>query len=209
MKDIGIIDTGLSNIYSVINAFEMLGSSVGTLKVKGDESNFRSIILPGVGSFKNAMGRLTESGLDDVIKQSILDGKPFLGICLGMQLLLSSSEEFGITQGLNVVNGNVRKFDFQSKDIHIPHVGWNEVINNNNMLLLKNIQLNSMFYFVHSYFVDLGDVKVITGMTNYAEQKFISCFEYENIYATQFHPEKSGKIGIEVCKNFQKIIKNS
>ena len=209
MKDIGIIDTGLSNIYSVTNAFEMLGSSVGTLKVKGDESNFRSIILPGVGSFKNAMGRLSESGLDDAIKQSILDGKPFLGICLGMQLLLSSSEEFGITQGLNIVNGKVKKFDFQSKDVHIPHVGWNEVMHNNNMLLLKNIQLNSMFYFVHSYFVDLSDSKVITGITNYAEQKFISCLEYENIYATQFHPEKSGKIGIEVCKKFQKIIKNN
>lgn len=209
MKDIGIIDTGLSNIHSVINAFEMLGSSVGTCRMKGDEREFRAIILPGVGSFKIAMGKLQEKGLDDAIKETIMTAKPFLGICLGMQLLLSESEEFGITKGLNLMEGTVKKFNFESKSIHVPHVGWNEVNFGKDMTLFNKIEQNSMFYFVHSFFTELNDTRALKATTNYFDKKFTSCFEKENIFATQFHPEKSGKIGIEVCKNFQQIVKKN
>ena len=209
MKDIGIIDTGLSNIHSVINAFEMLGSSVGTCRMKGDEREFRAIILPGVGSFKIAMGKLKEKGLDDAIKETIMTAKPFLGICLGMQLLLSESEEFGITKGLNLMEGTVKKFNFESKSIHVPHVGWNEVNFGKDMTLFNKIEQNSMFYFVHSFFIELNDTRALKATTNYFDKKFTSCFEKENIFATQFHPEKSGKIGIEVCKNFQQIVKKN
>lgn len=209
MKDIGVIDTGLSNIHSVIHAFEKLDCSIGKIKKKGDEEKFRSVILPGVGSFKVAMKKLKEKGLDESIYEVIDKKVPFLGICLGMQLLLSESEEFGKSNGINIVSGKVKKFRFESQGVHVPHVGWNEVQHSNNMRLFESIDSGNHFYFVHSYFVEVNDKDIKIGKTDYADKNFISCIETENIFATQFHPEKSGKIGIKMCSNFKKIIKES
>lgn len=204
-----IVDTGLSNLHSIQAACSnckinfKVSSSPSDLKLSG------AIILPGVGSFAKGVKNLKTLKIFDLLRKEILKGKPTLGICLGMQLLLNESEEFGLTEGLSVIQGKVKKFDFNKIDYSkIPHIGWNSIINSKNSwkdTILESVNNLDKMYFVHSYFVKLKDQNQILSETQYGNFKFCSSLRYKNIYATQFHPEKSGPNGLKILKEFKKI----
>ena len=199
---IAIIDYKAGNLFSVKNAFDKLGiDSIITSDaetIKGADK----LLLPGVGAFENAINNLKKMGLDTVITKEIKKGKPLLGICLGMQLLFNTSEEFGIHEGLNILDGKI--IHFKENGLKIPHMGWNSLINCKETKLFDGLD-NQYVYFVHSYHLvtDKKDYKQIT--TNYGYD-FCSAIEYKNIYATQFHPEKSGDVGLTILKRFAELM---
>tara|TARA_B100000963_G_scaffold359367_1_gene386533 strand:+ start:1230 stop:1841 length:612 start_codon:yes stop_codon:yes gene_type:complete len=195
-KRIGIIDYELGNLYSIHQAINFLGFSPSFVKNADDIKNFDSIILPGVGAFNQAMNNIKKLNLNEALIEYSNKGKPLLGICLGMQLLFSYSEEFGMTEGLNLIRGKVIKF----KSKIIPHVGWNEIkIENKN---LRNNFHSGDFYFVHSYFVQPKNMNLVLSTTFYENETFTSSIIKNNILGFQFHPEKSGKLGIKLLKNW-------
>lgn len=193
-----IIDYKLGNVGSVVNALNSLGventvSDNPVVIAKAD-----AIILPGVGAAGQGMENLKKKGLDKVIIKEIKKGKPFLGICLGMQLLFETSEE-GNVNCLGIFEGTVKKFTKMRK---IPQIGWNDVgIMNNESGIMNNIKDKSYFYFVNSYYCNPKDKKIIAGKTNYGET-FASVVAKDNIVGVQFHPEKSGDVGFQLLKNF-------
>lgn len=199
---IAIIDYKAGNLFSVKNAFDKLGvdaiitSDVDVIK------NADKLLLPGVGAFENAMNHLQELKLDKLIVDEVKSGKPFLGICLGMQLLFNSSEEYGHHEGLNILDGKIIHFDFELA-LKVPHMGWNSITNCKDTKLFFNLE-NQFVYFVHSYHLltENKDYKKI--MTNYGYD-FCSAIEYKNIFATQFHPEKSGEVGLSILNKFSKL----
>lgn len=198
---ITIIDYGIGNIGSVANALTTLGI---TYDISGDPTvlmHSRALILPGVGAAGVGMKNLKERKLDTVIKKRISEGVPFLGICLGMQLLFERSDEDNAIC-LGVLKGKVVKFE---KERNIPQIGWNEVrINELNKAtgnIFEGLEEKSQFYFVHSYYCIPDDTSIIAGKTEYGET-FASILVKDNIVATQFHPEKSGKAGIKLIQNF-------
>ncbi len=201
-----IIDYGMGNIRSVAKAVMALGEKVVITDSPKKVEGAKRIILPGVGHFGEAMLELRKRNLVEVIKKKISEDKiSFLGICLGMQLLFKHSEEAPYIQGLNIIEGKVRKFS--KKNLTIPHMGWNRVaINgkNNNSFLLKSIPNNSFFYFAHSYYcVPKNKNDILT--TTYYGLKFASSIHKENIWAVQFHPEKSQALGLKLLRNFVKL----
>lgn len=198
---IAVIDYGLGNLRSVSKAVESLGSEVEVTSKPESISKADGAILPGVGAFSKGMENINELGLSATIKEFAKSGKPFLGICLGLQLLFSESEEHGIHKGLDIIKGKVRKFETNLK---IPHMGWNAVklqITNLKLKIFEGIPDNSYFYFVHSYFVDPEDKSIVAGTTKY-DREFCSGIAKNNIYGTQFHPEKSAETGLKLLKNF-------
>jgi glutamine amidotransferase len=162
------------------------------------------VVLPGVGAFRDCMANLTQAKLVDPVQNAIRQGKPFLGICIGMQLLLSVSEEFGIHQGLDVIKGRVVRFP-ASRDLKVPHMGWNRVHNSGASPLFEGIPDGTYFYFVHSYFAVPDEKDIIAGWTHYGT-RFCSVISRGNLFATQFHPEKSDRWGIMVLRNFGRIV---
>ena len=165
------------------------------------------IILPGVGAFGDAMKHLNEKNLVKIIRQIVKDGKPLFGICLGQQLLFSKSYEMGEHKGLNLIPGEVLKFD-QTKVVKVPQIGWNSVkFVDKNHFLFKSIPNQSYFYFVHSYYVLPKKKDNILGLTKYGNTEYSSIVSKENIVATQFHPEKSSKYGIRMYENFVEFCK--
>ncbi len=199
---IAIIDYGLGNLASVKNTLNRLKIPVIiTSNIVGIQ-NSDAIILPGVGSAKQGMENLIKRKLDKVLIAEIKKGKPFLGICLGMQLLFSESEE-GNVDCLNIIKGKVKQFN--NKNIKVPQIGWNTVKQKTENKLFKNIQKNSSFYFVNSYYCQPKDKSIIVGETEYGVN-FCSILVKGNIVATQFHPEKSGRIGQRFIKNWIKLI---
>ena len=196
-----IVDYGLGNLGSVKNTLDKLGVISMISKSKGDIEKADALILPGVGSAKQGMENLKTQCLDKVLINEIKKGKPFLGICLGMQLLFSESEE-GNVQCLNVINGKVKKFD---SGLKVPQIGWNSVKQKIKTNLFKNISSRSSFYFVNSYYCSPDDKSLIIGETEY-DVNFCSVLIKDNIVATQFHPEKSGQIGQQFIKNWIKLI---
>lgn len=194
-----IIDYGLGNLGSVKNALDKLGIDSMVSKLTTDIKKADGLILPGVGSASEGMKNLQKSGLDNVIRGQIEKKKPFLGICLGMQLLLSSSEE-GNTKCLNIIEGKVKKF---KTDLKVPQIGWNQVMNKSTSLF-TGIKNNSYFYFVHSYYCQPKEIQTEIGLTDYGIT-FCSAFENRNIFGVQFHPEKSGENGLKLLKNFTNI----
>lgn len=201
---IALIDYGMGNIKSVSKALETTGTDVKITQSPEDIRNAKAIVLPGVGAFRDCMKNLSKLELISVIKEQILKGKPYLGICLGMQILFTESEEFGLCKGLDIFKGKVVRFQL-SQGYKIPHMGWNTVKFHKKSRLLEEIKDNSYFYFVHSYYVSPEDSKVVAGVTDYGVE-FTSMIIHENIFATQFHPEKSQKIGLTLLRNFVKII---
>jgi glutamine amidotransferase len=206
---IAVVDYGLGNLRSVSKALGLAGGSGASVKVSSDPKEIRSaagVVLPGVGAFYRGMENLEKADLIYTLRKVIEDKKPFLGICLGLQLLFSSSEEHGTTEGLGIIKGTVKKFQ---GDVKIPHMGWNQVksqvTSHKPQDLFKGIPDNSYFYFVHSYFVEPENKSLIYGTTEYAGM-FTSAIKKDNIYAVQFHPEKSGKVGLQVLKNFVEIV---
>ena len=197
---LGIIDYNMGNLASVYNACSKFTKDLKIVKNADDLKNLDKIILPGVGAYKDAMQHLEDSDLKDAILDFANSKKPLLGICLGMQLLFESSEEFGYTKGLGLIEGKVVKFD-KSKmgsDLKIPHMGWNKIVNKDNPLF-KNLQ-NPYLYFVHSYHV-VTDDKYTIATTNYGYD-FVSAVNKDNIFGFQPHPEKSHNNGLKILENF-------
>ena len=198
-KKIGIIDTGYSNIASVINAVNYLGFNYKVEKNPLKINNFSHIILPGVGSFFENSKIIHKNGWADEIKNIVHKNIYLFGICVGMQLMFSSGEEGkNKSKGLSFFSGNCSKF--KKKNIRLPHIGFNNVKYSNSKIW-NGIPDNSPFYFVHSYRIINTDTKNLCSHTVYGE-KFISFIEYKNIFASQFHPEKSHKVGLKLLQNF-------
>lgn len=197
---IAIIDYGAGNLQSVKKAFDFIGAeSVITDNPEVINACDR-ILLPGVGSFGDAMDSMHKSGLVETVKQNALSGKPFLGICLGLQLLFEESEESPGVKGLGIFNGKIKKFS-NDMGLKIPHIGWNSLEIKQKDTLFKDVPENSYVYFVHSYYLHAEDENDIATITNYGID-FHSAVGKNNIFATQFHPEKSGDVGLQILKNF-------
>lgn len=204
-----IIDYQLSNLFSVKHALDFLGVDCEITSDKSVIGNADAAILPGVGAFPDAMNNLQKLDLINSIKEFITRGRPFMGVCLGMQLLFSQSEEFGIHQGLGVIKGEVKKFFSKDKPIKVPQIGWNQIFLKNKNLWekspLKNTKPGEFMYFVHSYFVNAHSKDVILSQTTYEGVTYCSSLLSDNVFATQFHPEKSGKEGIKIYRDWLKI----
>jgi glutamine amidotransferase len=196
----------MGNLRSVQKAFEKVGCDV---VISNDNDVIKSadkIVLPGVGAFKDGMKHLEELDLIELLNEEVIQNKkPFLGVCLGMQLIANRSYENAETNGLGWVDAEVVKFDFSNLDkkLKIPHVGWNNVLFKNKNILLDDIPNDSDFYFVHSYYFTTNE-DVVTSTTNYGFD-FVSSVKKDNIYAFQFHPEKSQKFGLKIIENFVNI----
>ena len=197
---IAIIDYGMGNLRSVHKAFEAVGhESVVTREARiiADASH---VVLPGVGAFGDCMANLEQYGLIDPIRAAIQSGKPFLGICLGLQLLFTESKEFGTHKGLGIIPGQVRKFVLDTT-LKVPHMGWNEIEIVRPAPPFEGVRTGSHCYFVHSYYVEPADACVTAAVTQYGHP-FTSAVWKDNIVACQFHPEKSQAIGLQLIKNF-------
>jgi len=202
---IGIVDYNMGNLASVINAFEKVGADIAVESDPEKLQNYDKLILPGVGAFGDAMEHLKENGMDKAVKAYAKSGKPLLGICLGMQLLFESSEEFGSSQGLGLIEGKVVAFDESKFDqkLKVPHMGWNELFKQNDTALFDGLDKEFYLYFVHSFHAVCDD-KYAIGKTFYG-YKFVSAVNKENIYGIQPHPEKSHENGLKIIENFVKL----
>ena len=199
---IAIIDYGMGNLRSVQKGFERMGREAVVTREPHTILDASKVVLPGVGAFPDCMRNLEEYGLIDAVQKSIASGKPFLGICLGLQLLFTESEEFGLSKGLDIIKGKVVRFKGpEFKDLKIPHMGWNAVSIKRRPPALADIPDNSHFYFVHSFHVVPEDKSVIATTTDYGIE-FVSSIWKDNIVATQFHPEKSQTLGLSILKRF-------
>jgi glutamine amidotransferase len=200
---IAIIDYGAGNIRSIEKALEHVGASVQVTDEPVTVNKAQAIILPGVGSGGTAMSRITERGLDDAIRKATQQGKPFLGICLGMQLLADHHAE-GEVDGLSLFSGEVRRIPHGPK---IPHMGWNQVKpQHSELAIFGDIPPDAYFYFAHSYYVEPQNSQGVAAITDYGSP-FCSVIVTERVWGTQFHPEKSGSVGLQLLNNFLKWIR--
>ena len=202
---IAILDFGLGNLKSIQNGFRNLGHEA---MITHDELSFKDadgIILPGVGAFKDGMDHLRKANFVPHIQDALSQGKPILGICLGLQLLFDESEEFGIHKGLGFLKGRVKCFTGPFK---IPHMGWNTPHIKREIPLLHGIREGDFFYFVHSFYAESEDEKIVAGETEYGIT-FPSVVQLGNLMATQFHPEKSSDAGLKILDNFAKLTINA
>jgi glutamine amidotransferase len=200
---ISIIDYGMGNLRSVQKAFEKLGVPANICTQPEQISGADRLVLPGVGGFRDSIGQLKSHNFIEPILEHIKTGKPFLGICLGLQLLFDISYEDGEWEGVGVVPGKVVRFEDQP-GLKIPHMGWNQLETVGQPKLLDGIPGDSYFYFVHSYYVVPEDESVIAARTDHGE-KFVSMIARDNMFATQFHPEKSQQVGLKLLKNFSEL----
>ena len=197
---IAIIDYGMGNLASVKNAFLKLGYDVMITARPVEILQAEKVVLPGVGAFADAIGNIRRLGLDQVIFELVKRETPLLGICLGMQLLMTESYENGVYKGLDIIPGRVEKFQIPSQ-YKVPQIGWNSIEVNPASRLLTGIPSGSYFYFVHSYYIVPEDEAVVAARTEYGVS-FVSALEKGQIFATQFHPEKSSELGLTILKNF-------
>ncbi len=199
---IGIVDYGLGNLFSVKKAFEALGNDALITNDPDAIKKADRVVLPGIGAFGDGMNYLKEKGLDEALTEAVIrQGKPFLGICLGLQLLAETGEEYGTHTGLGWIRGRVRKIDVKSSGLKIPHIGWNDIALRNDSPLLDNVRAPKDFYFVHSYQLECADSADVVAITEYGEI-ITAAVQHGNIFATQFHPEKSQDHGLQLLKNF-------
>ncbi len=200
---IAIVDYGAGNLMSVKKALDFIGADSIITSNPAELASAEKVILPGVGSFGDAMESMREKGLVEAVKASALSGKPFLGICLGLQLLFAESEESPEAQGLALLNGKITQIP-TDMGLKVPHIGWNSVEISEGSRLFNGIKNGSYFYFVHSYYLNGADENAVAGTTEYGVK--IQCaVERENLFATQFHPEKSGEVGLRLLKNFVEL----
>ncbi len=198
---IAIVDYGTGNLRSVQKAFERVGHAATITNHPASIAAAERIVLPGVGAFGDAMANLKQAGLIDPILKSISEGRPFLGICLGLQLLFSESEEMGRHAGLNILPGKVRRFPDRDR---VPQIGWNQIHIRKKSPILSGVPNGSFFYFVHSYYVDPDDEGDVVSTTDYSRD-YTSIAARENAFGIQFHPEKSQALGLLILKNFAEL----
>ncbi len=198
-KKIVLINYKMGNLKSVYNAFKFLGCNIEITDNKQKIKNSSGLVLPGVGAFGDAMKNLDSLDIINLLKTEIQNGKPYLGICLGYQILFTGSEEDPGIEGLKLFKGKVIRF--KTKTNKIPHIGWNQIKKKNESACLKSLPDNSFFYFVHSYYPVPEDKEIISTLTEY-DDIFASSITKDNIFASQFHPEKSQDDGLKIIKNF-------
>ena len=205
---IAIIDYGMGNLRSVQKGFEKIGTEAIITDDPQVVLRAERVVLPGVGAFRDCMHNLEQGGFVEPILKVIAEGRPFLGICVGMQLLFSDSVEFGLYNGLNVIPGHVLRFPDQmtvaGEKLKVPQMGWNQLSFKLRPPLFEGIDSGSNVYFVHSYYVKPDDSSVIATTTDYGIEFWSSVWK-DNIVATQFHPEKSQEIGLQILKNFAEL----
>ena len=201
-----IIDYGIGNLKNVYNALKHLNIPSKVSNEISEIKGANKLILPGVGAFNKAMYNLNNRGLTDVIKDKVNSGTPILGICLGMQMLFQKGYENGECNGLSFIDGNVKLLEPKEK-VKIPHIGWNRLEYNGQNDLIKGLDENSFVYYVHSYAATNMNDKNLIGFSNYGGIKVPSIVCKDNVYGTQFHPEKSGEVGLKILKNFGEVIK--
>jgi glutamine amidotransferase len=207
---IAVVDYGMGNLRSVSKALEHVAQAGQRVIVSSDAAEIADagrVVFPGQGAARDCMKQLQDSKLDEVVLQATIE-KPFLGICMGMQVLMSHSEENQGVSCMNLFPGEVRSFadesiKLQMQSLKIPHMGWNQVLQKQQHPLWQGIRDNSRFYFVHSYFVDPEDKALIAGTTQYGIE-FVSVIARKNVFAAQFHPEKSAHDGLQLLKNFSR-----
>ncbi|HEY7744895.1 MAG TPA: imidazole glycerol phosphate synthase subunit HisH [Desulfuromonadales bacterium] len=202
---ITIIDYGMGNLRSVQKGFERLGFTARVTSNPGEVEHAGKLVLPGVGAFRDCMNNLRTGGFVEPIKRHIESGRPFLGICLGLQLLFTESEEFGRHHGLGIIPGRVVRFPAgmrqEGEELKVPHMGWNQIALRRRAPIFKGVADGAAVYFVHSYYVVPEDEGVVATVTDYGIP-FCSSIWRENVMATQFHPEKSQQVGLTILKNF-------
>lgn len=200
---IGIIDYGRGNLRSVEKGFARMGHAAKIITLPEEALKMDGLVLPGVGAFGDAMASLREAGMVEAIREFIASGRPFLGICLGLQLLFDESEEFGRHQGLGIFPGRVVMFP---SDLKVPHMGWNQVELVRECPLFAGIPNGTAFYFVHSYYVCPEKEEITVAVTEYGV-RFTSVAAWDNVFGIQFHPEKSSTLGLKILDNFGKLVK--
>ena len=199
---IAIIDYGMGNLRSVQKAFERLGVEATVTSDKALVESADKLVLPGVGAIADAIAELKRADLVDPIVRAVESNRPFLGICLGFQALFERSEENGGTECLGLFKGTVRRFP-ESPEYVVPHMGWNDLtFKQKNVPIYKDMKESDYVYFVHSYYVDAEDPAIVATTTNYDNVEFCSSIAVGNVFATQFHPEKSQNVGFDILKNF-------
>lgn len=198
---IAIVDYGVGNLRSVQKGFERVGFEAIVTTETDVLRRADGIVLPGVGAFRDAVSSLVKSGLGKELARNISKGKPFLGICLGLHLLFSESEEHGITRGLDIIPGRVAGLP---SGVKVPHMGWNQVYKRRETPIFKGIADGSNFYFVHSYYAQPDDEAVVATTTEYGLE-FTSSVCCDSLFGVQFHPEKSGEVGLKILKNFGEL----
>ena len=212
--DVAIVDYGLGNLFSIQQACRHVGLSAVITSEKQDIANARAAILPGVGAFGDAIAELERLDLIDLLRGIKASGKPMMGICLGMQLLMSESREFGQHGGLDLIPGSVRGFREDCKaNSKIPQIGWNRISRSEggswNGSLLENLDDGTFMYFVHSYYVVPEDTETVLAITAFGGIEYCSALRRENIFGCQFHPERSGAAGLKIYASFKKAISGS
>jgi glutamine amidotransferase len=200
---LAIIDYGMGNLRSVQKAFEKIGATARIVPFPRDIEKARGIVLPGVGAFGQAMENLRAMGWDVALRDAVKRGVPFIGICLGMQLLFESSEEMGQHEGLGILRGEVKRFDGELK---VPQMGWNQMRINHPSPLLRGVADGSYAFFVHSYYCAPSDPAIVLATTDYGIE-FASVVGRDNVFGVQFHPEKSQSVGLKMLENFAAIAK--
>ncbi len=203
-----IIDYGMGNLKSVKNALNFLGLENKISSKEEDIKNADALILPGVGAFPDAMETIEKLGLDKIIKEEANKGKPLLGICLGMQLLFDKGYEGVEKNGLGLIKGNiVRMKEDKVNNIKIPHIGWNNLIYNKQDDLFKGIDERKYVYYVHSFYAEDYNEDDLVAYSEYGSNKIPGVVRYKNVIGAQFHPEKSGDVGLNILRNFGELIK--
>lgn len=200
---IAIIDYGAGNIQSVYKALKFIDCECKITSDKNEILNADGAILPGQGEFGDCMNSIKNSGIKETVDEFIKTGKPFLGICVGLQLLFEKSEESPKTQGLGIFKGTIKRIP-NGEGLKIPHMGWNSIEIKKRDGLLKGVESGEYFYFVHSYYLDAEDKDIVSSQTRYGV-KIDASVSRNNVYATQFHPEKSGEAGLKLLNNFKKL----
>jgi glutamine amidotransferase len=203
-KEVGIIDYGRGNLRSVAKALEAVGAKVKIGSKPSDLEGCAGILLPGVGAFADAMGALKRQGFVPAIQRWAKEGRPMLGVCLGLQLFCESSTEFGLHKGLSLFKAKVSRF---RAGLKVPHMGWNQVQADPQCPLFKGLKPGSEFYFVHSY--RAGTVAGSAGRTRYGRELFASALWKDKVFAVQFHPEKSQRAGLKLYANYWKLVRSA
>ena len=202
---ITIVDYGAGNLQSVEKAFQYIGAPVRLASSGTEIASAEALVLPGVGAFRDAMHSLEAGGMAQPLRDYIASGRPFLGICLGLQLLFEESEEFGHVKGLGAFKGKICRIPAEN-GLKVPHMGWNSLELKRTDGILKGLQENPYVYFVHSYYLKAEERQLVSAQTEYGV-KIDAAIQRGNAFATQFHPEKSGRVGLQMLRNFMAVVK--